>query len=240
MESPFTDILHLFRQLNEYRIDGGVFSGPETLHHSISELGIVAHGGALEHGTIEMGSTVSAASLQAGSTLSGRLRVIGTEFLGSNARVIFFSCAAASGAAGQGSDLLRALSTLWPGRTVVGFSTYGFVSPSGLTMAGNVTDALVGAPPSTMPAGFPRHDPAGPSATHARNGAITQWPDPSALWAQYQRAVPGQASRVESQARAVGTTPLSYYITRIIELDTANPGYPGAPAAVPVTPSTSP
>lgn len=230
MPGPFDNSLHLFRQLNEYNLEDVFSFARASLHHSIHKLGIVAHGHRYNEGSIVIGDELSAVTLIPGSRLHAQMQIIGREFLTPDAHVIFFSCDGAAGSNGEGSNLLRALSALWPGRTVIGFVTKGYVAGTNgiasASSAGNIVDTLTSASPSTEPRGFPRLNVSGPSAVHARDGQIVKWADPRELWRLYQQHNPRGARMVRRNAEQVSQDPLFYYATRIIYFDQSTPNFP--------------
>jgi hypothetical protein len=226
LEPKFSELRGLFRQLNSYRFGGGLLSGEMGLHDRIEHLGIVAHGphGEPDLGTLYVGPATTVPLLQSNRQTRWNLRLIGQSFVTPDGRVTLFSCAAAAGR--PGTNLMRALSLLWPGRTVTGFVTSAFVDPQWPNATGNLTDTLRTAPISSLPSGFPRVDTEGPSAMQARDGRIVRWPDPVELWRLYQHHYPRGADEVASDARRGGMSPFRRYALVTVQTDPENPNLP--------------
>jgi hypothetical protein len=144
----------------------------------INKLGICAHGDIGGRVHISSSTVLTADNVDYPEILS-RLTQFG-NFLTTNAQVIFYACAAGQGE--EGARLLTRLSTLWPHRTIIGFTTYGFIATSfGAPNApGNVYDTEQTAYGNAQTVGSrilsghsaPRMDISGPSAKWARNGRI--------------------------------------------------------------------
>lgn len=143
----------------------------------VSRLAIVAHGD--EPGIVQTDPPMNQQSIFTNPVVSGNLSSL-REYLAPSARVQLMACSA--GAGPQGSSFLRALSTFWPGRTVIGFITSGELNPHYFT-AGDVFDTggpFVG---GTVLSHLPRAEllqrrmtPASPSAKWAKNGQIARLP----------------------------------------------------------------
>ena len=90
----------------------------------VSRLALVAHGSG--PGVIHSDPIMDQVSMFRDPRVAGR--VAGRrDYLEPSAQVLLMSCIA--GAGPQGSSFLRALSTFWPGRTVIGFITSGEINP---------------------------------------------------------------------------------------------------------------
>ena len=130
------------------------------------------------------------------------------DYLTPHASVIFYCCM--SGVGPEGSNFLKALSTSWPGRTVVGFVTSGYVDPQYFT-AGDVFDvgaAIIGAVPQGMirrdargRITLPRMDPRGATAKEARDGVSRECPRAKRCWEVLRRAVQCGSDRAAAVPR---------------------------------------
>lgn len=143
----------------------------------VSRLALIAHGD--EPGVIHTDPLMNQVSIFQSATVAGPIADL-RDYLEPSAQVLLMSCIA--GAGPQGSSFLRALSTFWPGRTVVGFITSGEINSYYFT-AGDVFDtggAFVG---GTVLDRLPRAElirrrltPQSASAKWARNGEIVRLP----------------------------------------------------------------
>ncbi|MEO9052218.1 MAG: hypothetical protein ABI280_10505 [Ginsengibacter sp.] len=118
----------------------------------ISKLGICAHGDT--SGSVQISLTLSRPGISPGDVRVENgltadnvdypdiiLRLSQLEnFLNASAQVIFFSCIAGQGA--NGTRLLSRLSRLWQNRTIIGFTTYGYIDTTfgAANAPGNVYD----------------------------------------------------------------------------------------------------
>jgi hypothetical protein len=210
----FSDPEDLLERLAEGRVSGG------GLRSRVWRLGIVAHG--IRPGRIGVGGTdLTAQTVRPGTRLRSAMERLG-DYVVPNGQITFFSCSGVAGSAG--TDLLLALSALWPARTVTGFVTVGI---TGGGTAGNITDSLVGLQPNSLGGPrFPRHHPEGPSAKSARDGQIVRWPDPVTLYDLYARHNPAGARSMETMRAAyqrrnpdARIPPWRYYALFKTELD---------------------
>lgn len=110
-----------------------------TSSASIRKLGILVHG---EEGVLKTGSDgvnlVTPDRINHDAQLRSMLTNIGSH-LRPDATVSFYSCSA--GASTQGDELLKTLSSIWPGRTIVGAISKGYLF--GTMTAGDIKDTLL-------------------------------------------------------------------------------------------------
>jgi hypothetical protein len=95
-------------------------------YRKINKLGICAHG---DHaGTVQISTATSirADNIDHPSILRWLTHL--ESFLTTDAQVVFFSCIA--GQSEAGTLLLRRLSRLWRNRTIIGFTTFGYIDTS--------------------------------------------------------------------------------------------------------------
>jgi hypothetical protein len=122
----FSSLEDLLRQMSgrtELR-ENAARQGPGTMRvpfprlgGRVTRLGIVAHGDI--DGLVQLDSPLTADTVRSFERVLQQF----PSFLTQDAQVIFFSCIA--GAGRDGDRLLNALSTSWPGRTVIGFTVWG-------------------------------------------------------------------------------------------------------------------
>jgi Domain of unknown function (DUF4347) len=168
------NLTNLIAQLEESGLQG-----------SVEKLALVFHGDA--GGVVRSDPVMTQSSVFENPAVAGRVAQL-RDYLTPHASVIFYCCM--SGVGPEGSNFLKALSTSWPGRTVVGFVTSGYVDPQYFT-AGDVFDvvaAIIGAVPQGMirrdargRITLPRMDPRGATAKEARDGGITRMPPREAM-----------------------------------------------------------
>lgn len=146
----------------------------------INRLGICAHGN--RGGIVEIArSTTLTAANVSHPAIAPLLRAL-EQFLTRDARVIFFSCAAGQGP--EGTQLLSNLSRLWPGRTVVGFTTFGYIdtslnapnAPGNVADTGDMNDGRIGAQVVRSGQRRERMDENAPTAKWVRSGSIIRSP----------------------------------------------------------------
>jgi hypothetical protein len=179
---------------------------------SIRQLGIMVHG---DEGELLMGShepSITPERIASTPALSASLQRIG-NFLHGSAEVRFYSCSAA--ASTRGSELLKALSLLWPGRTVVGSITKGYRFAT-LT-AGQISDTLLtviesvphtgqyfvpgqssrmGRSQFNLPASLPRFLTVQATTQRASNGEMTQVANGPAAYQQFDWHYPSDTKNM--------------------------------------------
>ena len=105
------NLTNLIAQLEESGLQG-----------SVEKLALVFHGDA--GGVVRSDPVMTQSSVFENPAVAGRVAQL-RDYLTPHASVIFYCCM--SGVGPEGSNFLKALSTSWPGRTVVGFVTSGSV-----------------------------------------------------------------------------------------------------------------
>jgi hypothetical protein len=100
----------------------------------VARLAIVAHGD--RAGVVSTDPPMNQASIFRDPNVCGPISSL-RRHLAARAHVLLYSCIA--GARAEGSAFLCALSSFWPGSTVVGFNTSGEISPYHFT-AGDIFD----------------------------------------------------------------------------------------------------
>ena len=149
----------------------------------INKLGICAHG---DVGGVVQIST--ATSLNAGNVDYPDINTLLTElstFLTHDAQVIFFSCIAGQGV--EGTALLNRLSRLWAGRTVIGFTTFGYIdtsfgaanAPGNIYDTGQTSQLMAESVAQLVMTGrrrIPRMNENNDSAKWSRNGSLIRTP----------------------------------------------------------------
>lgn len=169
---PMTDSLHyLMQELERIGARGRV-----------SRLALVAHGD--EPGVIHTDPPMNQVSLFQNARVAGPIASL-RDYLEPSAQVLLMSCVVGAGL--RGSSFLRALSTFWPARTVVGFITSGELNSHYFT-AGDVFDTGGAFSGGTVLDRLPRAEllrrrmtPHSASAKWARNGEIVRLPLAEAL-----------------------------------------------------------
>ncbi len=221
----FTSLSSLYMQLGTMQDESGDLRG------RVASLGIFAHGpgGASSGngGELYIDPTLNVHALRRRPSshwaLARRvLRLLGRSFLTPDAQVVLFACGGAAGSGG--SALLRELSLLLPGRTVIGFVTTGAFA-HGVSTAGNVIDTLVTGPPGGDLVGYPRFEPDGHSAKHAMDGSIVRWENAKAMyvaWWSRRSADERDAARSTASRRGRANT-FRYYVREVAGLDDDNP-----------------
>ncbi|MEM6990259.1 MAG: DUF4347 domain-containing protein [Myxococcota bacterium] len=218
---PFSGTSDLLSKLRSRRFaeSGWPWAAELDIRGRVRKLGIMAHG---DPGEVRVGPVISSEVFARRPQIRAHWQQIGTEFVTPNGMIAFFSCTVAAGR--EGTDFLKELSNLWPGRTVVGFVSYGYVGGGiGRTMAGNVTDTLRTSRPRDQPVGFRRLHHRGPTAKHARNGVIVRWPYPHHIWVMYQTYDAAGARDVEARAQREGISAERYFAQHHLSLDVDNP-----------------
>lgn len=169
----FTTLRELVRALRDH----------DHTTRRINKLGICAHG--------DVGGVVqisSATSLDASNVDYPDINTLLTElgtFLTHDAQVIFFSCIAGQGTGG--TNLLNRLSTLWAGKVVIGFTTFGYIdtsfsaanAPGNIYDTGQLTQLLADAVAQRVRTGrtrIPRMNESNASAKWSRNGSLIRVP----------------------------------------------------------------
>jgi hypothetical protein len=143
----------------------------------VAKLAIVAHGD--EPGVIRTDPVMNQVSIFENPVVSGHISSL-RDYLEPSAQVLLMSCIA--GAGPRGSHFLKALSTFWPGRTVIGFITSGEFNPYHFA-AGDVFDTGGAFTGGTVLDRLPRAElmqrrmtPNSASAKWAKNGEIVRLP----------------------------------------------------------------
>lgn len=206
--------------------------------HSIRRLGLIVHG---EEGELRTGATgdnlVTPHRIRHDMALRRALGRI-EEHLQPHATVEFYSCSAA--ASRRGSDLLSALSQLWPGRTIVGAISKGYRFAT-LT-AGDVKDTLLtvirqvrstdqfyvpgetlasGRSQFHLPPGLPRFLSVPATVKKARDGAIVQMAQGPAAFQAFQAHYPPSTRSMilDSPLLMVVGSERTFYATYLINMD---------------------
>ena len=147
------------------------------LRGEVTKLAIVAHGD--RGGLVKTSPPMTQSSIFVDAAVCGYVSTL-RDYLQPRAMVILISCMAGAGA--EGTNFLRALSTFWPNRDVVGFTTSGEWNPYH-TVAGDIFDTgmqisggtvLDRLSPSELVAR--RMTERSNSSKWARNGSITRMP----------------------------------------------------------------
>jgi hypothetical protein len=139
--------------------------GDEGLRGRVNRLGIVAHGDV--GGLVQLDRNLTVSTL---SSFSRELNAL-KDYLTLNAMLIFYACVA--GRAEPGTRLLRELSQILEGRTIVGFNVYGCYSPHP-SVPGQMRSSLMPSC-STGSTGGPM-SPWNEHAKWAYQGWIARWP----------------------------------------------------------------
>lgn len=149
----------------------------------INKLGICAHGDVGGLVQISTATDLTASNVDYPAILT-LLTDLGT-YLTHDAQVIFFSCIAGQGAGG--TALLNRLSTLWQGKVVIGFTTFGYIdlsfnasnAPGNIYDTGQVTQLAADFTGQMVAAGrttIPRMSESNATAKWSRNGSLIRTP----------------------------------------------------------------
>ena len=156
----------------------------------VVRLAILAHGD--QGGKVAVNGRAATNLLTADTVASchADLHAIGLATRTRGSTIILMGCLAGQGS--SGTSLLRALSRVWPGRSVVGFSTVGYRHPGAMKRTGDAcelpgmrdTDAtayIFANPPAwdRLWSNFARLPWASDTSPHAKvvcNGVVTRWP----------------------------------------------------------------
>lgn len=197
---PFNTITDLWSQISTI-----------TSENSIQRLGIMVHG---DEGELLTGvngeDRITPQRIYHDDQLRTTLTNIGTH-LSLTGTILFYSCSA--GASEQGSNLLKAFSLIWPGRSVIGSITKGYRYAT-LT-AGNVQDTLLtvieqirhtdhffipGSPPTTyfyLPGNrLPQFFSVRATTKKAINGRIIHWPSGPQAFRQFEICYPANTRNI--------------------------------------------
>jgi len=129
--NPSNGWSHLFNHLHTFEevIDD---LDKANLRGGVSHLALVAHNELGRAGAVTYGSPIVWDTVPLFDELFNRLGL----YLRSDSMLSFYSCV--SGAGREGDDLLKAVSIMLPGRTIVAFCTYLQAGKSGTNAPGNV------------------------------------------------------------------------------------------------------
>ena len=151
--------------------------GTRGLQGQVERLAIVAHGDA--PGIVNTDPRMDNDSIWRSAAVCGPISTL-RDFLTPTAQVMLVSCIA--GAGPDGTRLLCALSSFWPGRTVIGFITSGEFNPY-YTTAGDIFDTGGAFTGGTVLSRLSRSalfalrmTPSRPTAKWARDGGVVRMP----------------------------------------------------------------
>lgn len=147
------------------------------LRNKVRKLAIVAHGD--RGGLVQTSPTMTQVSIFQSAVVCGYISTL-RDYLLPNAKVILISCMAGAGT--EGTSFLRALSTFWKNRIVIGFTTNGEFNPY-YTVAGDIFDTGMQITGGTILNTLPpeelitrRMTEASNSSKWARNNSIIRFP----------------------------------------------------------------